>query len=1159
MKYSFLLSCIGIALSLNAAEFEPGGVTFDFKKISEERFQQKKSNAKNLFGEWKEAPAWVHMAGQEAVELRKKILPFVKFKKEQTKDGILLNTQKSIEIEKAIGQKCMNVSGSWMQKVGLPDAAGGRYQIQLKYQAKRFGKFNSAGYIIAVYHDAAGKSLSTAVKPYPLGGGDWQTFTTDFDLPSGTAAITFYLRLDGCGEITYLQPELTKAAVDFPATLILAPAALLDHTFALSQNDPAILTFAWRRDIPKAQWKLNAPVLNLQLPKEVRLKAAASTLSILGCENGHWRISLESLRHRLNRIDGFDAYLLLAVMAETDAAPGTKLARASYWLSDGEKQLSAKGSFDFIVMKQIPEAKKSSLYLNGIYPGGLYMDFKEREIREDLARFIGRTGSRWLVANPDAEMTKLYRKNGMEIITPELYWVANGYRVGDPKNKPDDAKYKILGKTSDMNIINGTCPTAIYRKTDYFKNNIMPYLEKNLKGMDGLIANWEPFMFHGMGCFCDNCRDEFAIYAKLSSDEAKKAWPQELLINRKYHALGTRFRSWQHARMVKTIQEAVTKFTTGKAGFIPEVAWIQMIDCDERLSAAGEHDPLDYAGSLRYIDPWGPYAVWKSLEPYTYVKGLNLDTYIAAKGVVDYTRRNFPAPNRPKLLALPHGMQCDFWVTQPEAIGMEVLGFFVAGYNASTVYLFPKGYDNRFWAVQSEVNTLIAENEEMVCGGKAYSDISVEPLSPFPAPKKRINAKYFNDQITASLLQAAAFSKGNRILVAVGNYWENGEVFFRLNVGGLNPDQRYVIQETARKRIFADSAKSFFTGREIASGIKLHTGAMRWAFFTIAPYDEKAEYGRAIRPIQWEKERKERENILNAAAEKEALRDRAEDREFRKSELRSMKSGMLECHPRKAKDGSQILEFTSGKNALSLTLNGMAVQNWSVNGVELLAGTRTSGFGAPAFWRPPLQIEQPFLVKDQTAIPGGLRITAERSLNKKNSPALEFLKIRQTLDVSESLEKITIRTVLINGNDSETGMASVTLGFRYHILPLCLGKGGALELFAENGTPLAFRRKQERMVFALGTSDSAHAMKQLFQAPGNPVLIGSNLVYWRNAGVPFQVKMTTEPAKQLAGFACWDTPNLVAPTFEPFYHPVTIPAEKSVEYSISLTVEQNRK
>ena len=1150
MKFSFLIACIASALSLGAAEFDPGGTAFDFAEISNRRFLTS-STGKNLFGEWRKSPPWVHLRdGRLANELRPKITPLVEFSKENTSDGVLLKTVKKKEIEEIAGSSSSSISGSWQQTVRFPDSAGGQYRLSFQYHSVQTGKYGMSGFIVLSFK--SGKNVKTEVKTFSVGSGTWQNYVTDINVPVGYNAMDIYLRLDGCGEILFKNPLLEKVTAGYPAAVILAPGALLDNTFALSQKDPAVLTFAWKRNVPKDQWKLSDPVLHVVLPPEIKLEETGAMLSLKSHENGEYRISLRELRGRLANFDSFDAHLLLSMMITTDAAPGTELPSASYWLTDAGKQISEKREFRFLVIPQIQMAGKSRLYLNGFYPMGLYLDFKNKESREKWAEFAGRTGSRWLVGNPDSGMMELYRKYGISMITPELYWVANGYRIGNPEGKPEYAKYKAIGKTSSFDIQNGTCPVAIYKKTDYFTGSIVPYLKRSLEGADGLIANWEPFMFHGMGCFCGNCRDEFAEYAKLSKDDVEKAWPQELLINRRYYDIGVRFRSWQHARMVKAIHEAVNGATTGKAGFIPEVAWIQMVDCEARKSAAGEHDPLDYAGDLKYIDPWGPYICWKSLEPYTYAKGDNLNTYIAAKQVVDFTRKKFPAGKRPKLLALPHGMQSSFWLANPENIAMEVLGFFLAGYNASTVYLFPKGYDNRYWAALAQANSLIAENENMVCKGERTDSVSVTPLTPYPAPKKRINSRYFSDLPPESLLQTAAFRKDGILLAAVGNFWERGDVFFTLRIKGLKQDGRYLVRELEKKRCFGGQGKTFFTGAELAQGVTLHAGALRWAFFEIMPWKAETAGGKMISQDTVSRAMRERLPVLKRAAGKEAERDAAEDRDFQKSELKSITSGELKCNPVRNSGGAQALEFTSGKNSLRLTLNGMAVQSWKLDGNEWIAGTKSSGLGAPAFWLPPVQPETPFLVKEQKACDSGIRITAEKTLNRKISPALEHLTIRQTLEVSRNLEKITIRTELINMHDSESGMGSVTAGFRYHILPLCLGKGGSLEM-KSGGQSCKFRRTQERMIFARGATESAMAMKKLFEAPRAPVMIDDNILTWRMPETEMKVRMSVEPAGAFAGFACWDTPNLETPTFEPFFLPVTLKAGESAGYTLTLT------
>lgn len=429
---------------------------------------------------------------------------------------------------------------------------------------------------------------------------------------------------------------------------------------------------------------------------------------------------------------------------------------------------------------------------------------------------------------------------------------------------------------------------------------------------------------------------------------------------------------------------------------------------------------------------------------------------------------------------------------------------------------------------------------------------STPPFTPYPAPKKRINAKYYSDLPPESLLQAASFRRNGVLLTAVGNFWEKGEVFFKLKAAGLEKGKRYVVRERAKNRAFAGQGGNGFSGAELAEGVLLHVGALRWAFFEIAPWKAGENYGELVSPDTVVSEARKRSASLAKEAEAEAVRDAAEDRAFRKSDLKAMRSGALSCTPRSSADGGQVLEFVSGKNSLRLGLNAMAVQSWKIDGVEWISGTASSGLGAPAFWLPAVQLNTPFLVTEQVENADGIRVTAEKILTRKDSPALERLGIRQTLTVDRNLACVTIRTELSNTHDSESGMASLRAGFRYHNLPLCLGKGGGIEMVSA-GKKYNFVRRQERMVFGKDPgSASALALKKLFSAPGAVIPIDSPRVVWRMPGTENRVTMSLEPAGIFGGIACWDTPDLAAPSFEPFFQPAELKPGAALSYSLTL-------
>jgi hypothetical protein len=98
------------------------------------------------------------------------------------------------------------------------------------------------------------------------------------------------------------------------------------------------------------------------------------------------------------------------------------------------------------------------------------------------------------------------------------------------------------------------------------------------------------------------------------------------------------------------------------------------------------------------------------------------------------------------------------------------------------------------------------------------------------------------------LLQSWEFAKGSTRLIAVGNFWEQGECFFRLTLNGLNPRTRYVLHEPAARRVYTDaSGRVVRTGAELSKGVLLHVGAMRCAFFVLEPYRKGVDYGDPVR------------------------------------------------------------------------------------------------------------------------------------------------------------------------------------------------------------------------------------------------------------------------------------------------------------------------
>ena len=403
---------------------------------------------------------------------------------------------------------------------------------------------------------------------------------------------------------------------------------------------------------------------------------------------------------------------------------------------------------------------------------------------------------------------------------------------------------------------------------------------------------------------------------------------------------------------------------------------------------------------------------------------------------------------------------------------------------------------------------------------------------------ENIEPRFLPDVRKSDLLQVAAFEKDGRILVAAGNFWEKGDVVFQLRVPGLKPDQEYTVQEKAFHRQFVPEQGKFFTGRMLADGILLHAGAMRWAFFEIAPATKIPAAAVTSVEMRRELERCQKEN--RRAADEEAARDKALHAENDIGELKSMSSGALSCKP-VTKNGKPMLEVVSGKNTLLLNPCGMALESWTVDGTEQCS----ANFGQSAFWTPGKNgmvvnsnyrvTDQKisteglhYRVTDQKISTEGLQVTAEFTTTVRSYPWLPGLKIIKTITVSPDLKKLAFHVKL---NNTQTS-AMNDVGYRWSFIPAAWSKEG-------------------RGIVKNAGMDMAR-VGRLFGVPkAIRNLQGNEFQFTVSGGRTVSARFL--PGNQFAGAAVWHTPQ--ASTFEPFYLPVFIAPGESVSFSAEFRME----
>jgi hypothetical protein len=251
---------------------------------------------------------------------------------------------------------------------------------------------------------------------------------------------------------------------------------------------------------------------------------------------------------------------------------------------------------------------------------------------------------------------------------------------------------------------------------------------------------------------------------------------------------------------------------------------------------AAEVQAIDYAGALKWIDPWGPYPWWSADSPYVEKSADMLGYWCAAKDVRGQVDADYRPPHRPKLMALPHAFQGDDAICQPEGISLAFDSFFFNGWEASIAYTFPKGFDARWWRAFAESTTRAAKYEDAVFDGvRVDGSVRLEPDSDFPAPAEKVLGQYLSWTKNVPYLQCAAYDHAGRRVCAVINFAHTAQARFTLRAQGLKAGRYEVVDENGERWPRSDSGATFTAADIATKGVRLALAPMRTKVFEIRP------------------------------------------------------------------------------------------------------------------------------------------------------------------------------------------------------------------------------------------------------------------------------------------------------------------------------------
>ena len=1007
---------------------------------------------------------------------------------------------------------------------------------------------------------------------------EWQKAEMTMIVPKGVKAMNLELRQNGCGTVQVDDVRLSRAVMDKGVSIRMVPLSFIDNIFCLSSGQPGILKLSMKNE---SQQKLNNPVAVLELPEGFELLDVKNTLKLLsktviardGNKFTYCKVQLNGIAYAFQKSVSYPTSDMADFLITTNLPAGNKTYKAHYWYEDGDYKTEPL-FFDLKVIPRIT-GKTPKLFETGAV-FHVEANYDDDKAVAALTSFYSECGfNNALIYDlihynrPDKFSKGLLEKGIKRYVNP--VWLSNGYRIGK-SDKPDDVKFIQADGSCLKDAFDAICPVEVYKEGGYFRDVIIPKLREILVGKntaDSIMSNWEPYMYDFKGCFCPKCKKEFVEYSKLPESEVETPWPKQVAI--KYKDVWIKFRSWQHGKMVGTLEKTINKIgkEAGKdSHFVPEIATGSLTEKDGYFA---QYNPVDFLDKLPVVEAWGPYIFHPYNEPYVYNTGSHLVTFLAAKDAMDYMRKIVGNP--PKMIAFPHGIQCANWVTEPEALTFETLCFFLNGWNGSMAYLFPGGYDARYWAGLAKANTLIAAYEDFVFTGTRQDGFFLSPETPIPefyipedwnegvGYKKRADMPSFRK--TQTMLQSLEYKMGEKRLLAVGNFWEKGEVFFRLSTQKLDKAVKYVLHEPEFKRCYSnEKGETSLSATDFENGVLMHAGVLRWAFLLIEPYKEGVDYGEKVSPAQMSATMRERLPEIGKAADFEKkYRENRLKKEAEKnngSDLSAFKDTELEklsCRKEKSPDGvNEMIVFEIDGRKLSIApSHGANVASWVVDKMELVNRSENGlGLCSDAFWWPgdvasitssPYEFEKVF--KEDGAIKLQFRKKLVADAKNKTLDGVDLLK---TYTIFSDGSGFNVKTEIRNKSTTELKKFS----FRYHNMLSFLesrnGKNG-YAVMNRDGVQERFERMLTVKLYRIkGANDTDLEKASPMDSLGE---ITSPEIRFECPWSGLKISADILNRNDLHSFIFWDSGRQECASFEPLFRKVELPPASS--WSASMT------
>jgi len=1013
-------------------------------------------------------------------------------------------------------------------------------------------------------------------------GNSWQKIKNQIIIPDGAAQMQIVFALYDIGSVQVRNFALSRSDAAPGYEMKLFPMGMLDNEYHIARNQVNFIGFLPRN---LSRRPVINPRLKITLPAGIKVLGIApympQTMQKNQNPDGTVTYIVEPKVYYWERtiVEDFGGSYPVQLAVTSALPPGKKRYKFTYQaLADG---YAAPEETAYLQVISPLSGEQPKYFQSGIYDHRAV--WAEPEVYRQFAREYKAMGFNSMLSfNCPEYMTGMLHQQGI-FLFGNLAAISNGFAGAPAAEKRPEYTHFIGADGQVVKDYNGRfnlyCPLTVIQRTEYYKTVMLEQIRSALKERDHLSSNWEPGHAQTSGgCFCDRCREDFIRYSKLPASEVQAAWPENIL--GKYRRLYMEFKSDQHGRYLSTLENDINAIARemGKnsSGFMPRITRDLMLDSQFNLTDTNAFAVRFYADKIKWINGWGPYLGqhWSQLK--RELPGSRIRMLTMARSVVRYMQQIVPDPaKRPRLLAFPIGL-CVNMLTVPEYLKMDTLSIYAAGWHGSLPYYFPSNYDARYWQKLAEANTLIARTEDVVMQGERLTAPPPEIISPYPAG---LYAEINAPEKPISSLQTEYFRKGNRFLLAAGNFWNNGEVFFKVKFTGLPAVKYFIIKDVETGNIWVNDKKQNFSSAELSQGITLHAGALRWVFYQLTATDTfTPPPGKYITPQLVSQTMQQRLPSLQAAwaDENKFVKTQAKPVESpsRTDLLDKFKAPGIEIKVRHVAPAKTALNRIHSADTLAsgagqghtqiiirnqdnvwtvIPDQGACVTSWRYKDRELSYDQQKLGIGRGGSWGNPASIwSRPFDVSRAEAVPGGAAIEFKRTLNSNDHVKLDGLQVTVRMEFTHNKLKISTR---IKNAFNDT----VKFAYRYQnvfglLQNMANHAPGKMFLTTPDGEIQIGRVNQHRFFRMQGVPPDDTMTKRLFKQTRPAIdIITSSAGRITSADGALQLNFNLTPAADFHGFAVFAGGAMQ--TLEPIFNACELPVgqEKNMIMELEVT------